>query len=776
MNTPVAYSLTRNGTLKGMTWRRADALPVDLHFRTDDHAGFVWRVLVDEQWRKLPPAERVDLKEDRFVIRDGDITYALTYTPTPGSLKVTAEITNRGTTAFSPEILRLTIGVDAEMVRYPQWRERLFPTLLRCEKTHFWGYFMRPDGIILGLASRDPIASWQNLYNRGGHRIFSSALDLMNQNPQPQRHPQGKEVLAPGASRQWVLHLVPMDSLEDVQPALSRVAGIPMIVLDQPTVEEGHAIAGRLLSPDPIGSLAVVGPSGKRVDCVQDDGVFLFRPPEAGVYTITVRTDSGKVAEAKAACRKPWSWYSRQARINAVRKPQKAGSHTESWYGLFSGYIARLHFPDAELDADIDAKFQELAPLMYDLNEMKPLTTGPAREHLHRIQNHACWASLLVDRYIATGDIKSLEFAASIADFLIICQSEDGAYRNGNNHYTSVIYLAKSMMEVMQEDAKLAPTDTAWKERLDRHAASVKLAIDELERNLDNIGTEGEATYEDGMIACSYTQLALYALLQNDSDARRKYTAAARKLASGHRCLSQILVPDCRMNGGSLRYWESQYDILTTNVNMMNSPHGWSAWRLYGLWYLYLLTGEGEYLRQTMNGLGACVQLIDFDSGLLRWAFVPDPCVHTELFEEDPARPGHGRHVPRIVGEQYLPMISSWFRAKPDTWVFGYSDGSVLGGCCDNDVHEIFKCLGEIALDSAYVIGNSDGSLATWNCSAVRDAAGTIQVKPAEAVVSRVHFNLSESASVSVAFGSGRNTGVVEPMQWFHGARVVRTE
>jgi hypothetical protein len=142
-------------------------------------------------------------------------------------------------------------------------------------------------------------------------------------------------------------------------------------------------------------------------------------------------------------------------------------------------------------------------------------------------------------------------------------------------------------------------------------------------------------------------------------------------------------------------------------------------------------------------------KLLNNKTGDLRWGFVPDPCVHTRLFEEFPDKPGQGHRVPRLVGEQYLPMISGWYRAKPDTWTAGYIDmgewpkgTSIQGAACDNDVHEIFKCMGEIALNAAYVVENADGSLETWNCTAQRGAPGPITAIPAEAVASRVHFNL----------------------------------
>ena len=289
-------------------------------------------------------------------------------------------------------------------------------------------------------------------------------------------------------------------------------------------------------------------------------------------------------------------------------------------------------------------------------------------------------------------------------------------------------------MEVMAEEKKLAATDPKWRERYERHYDSVRRAMDNLARNLDNIETEGELTYEDGMISCSYSQLALFALLQTDPAARQKYLDAALYLASGHRCLSQILIPDSRMNGGSLRFWESQYDVMA-KPNMLNSPHGWSAWRIYGLWYLYQLTGQEDYLRQTMNALGSCVQLIDSDSGELRWAFIPDPYIKADLFEPDPAQAGKARYVSRVIGEQYLPMISGWYRAPTNTFVNGYlAMGGVPGGSCDNDVHEIFKCLGEVALTSAYVLERADGSLGTWNCTA-QFSGDNLVIVPAEACV-----------------------------------------
>jgi hypothetical protein len=41
------------------------------------------------------------------------------------------------------------------------------------------------------------------------------------------------------------------------------------------------------------------------------------------------------------------------------------------------------------------------------------------------------------------------------------------------------------------------------------------------------------------------------------------------------------------------------------------------------------------------------------------------------------------------------------------------------GGCCDNDVHEIFKCLEETVLRKAFAHKNEDGTFLTYGCKVV---------------------------------------------------------
>ena len=128
--------------------------------------------------------------------------------------------------------------------------------------------------------------------------------------------------------------------------------------------------------------------------------------------------------------------------------------------------------------------------------------------------------------------------------------------------------------------AERACGDPVLVEKSNIHYASVKKAIDELVRNRDNIDTEGELTLEDGMIACSALQIALFALTLPETE-RRPYIEAAEYMMAIHSCLEQQLIPDSRCNGASLRFWESQYDVMI-RANMLNSPHGWTAFTAYG--------------------------------------------------------------------------------------------------------------------------------------------------------------------------------------------------
>lgn len=239
------------------------------------------------------------------------------------------------------------------------------------------------------------------------------------------------------------------------------------------------------------------------------------------------------------------------------------------------------------------------------------------------------------------------------------------------------------------------------------------------------------------MISCSALQLGEMALRSKNAKDRQRYTEAMLKLLDGHDCLTQLRIPDGRRRGGTLRFWEAQYDVFML-PNMISSPHGWSAWRAYATYYAYLLTGEERWLRETFDAASAFAALIDYQSGNLNWAFVVDPYVKAlQVCEPDTSYTAdddtYGNPHPElypnrniIVGEQYVPMIAEW--------------QTIVSS--DNDVHECFKFIAEAVLCNAFIIERADGSIASYNCTLKRDE-NILKIKANEPQIATLYSNLS---------------------------------
>lgn len=227
-------------------------------------------------------------------------------------------------------------------------------------------------------------------------------------------------------------------------------------------------------------------------------------------------------------------------------------------------------------------------------------------------------------------------------------------------------------------------------------------------------------TFEDGMISCESLQLGFLAMLMPEGKEKDGLIAAAELVLKKHRCLQQQFLPDCRVRGCTARFWEARYD-LNFFANMINAPHGWTSWKNYATFYLYLLTGKAEYLKDTMDTLGACMQCVD-ENGVLNWGYIVDPCIVGERLKNG-SKKGNIRTETVVVGECHLPMISDWWRQSDDELKKQYLSpvnnpskwDAQYGGSCDNDVHEHFKCLMETVFGRAFIHETKDGVL-TYNC------------------------------------------------------------
>lgn len=672
-----------------------------------------------------------------------DVAARLKYHRDPSFLTFEISMKNNGAEVFAPVKAGIALGVDTYMDQYPHWLTKFFPTLLMNEKTHFYGYFQSPQGQVLGIASPDPIASWSVDYNLSyydipphwfyGHRIESVNLDLINTLPLPEHNPQDMWKLEPGEEKTWKVSLVPVTSLESFEQEMAEATGLPMISMDRTSYMPGETAAFTIFADS--APEVVMDASFKVAEIAKGQWLVEASMHKAGRYDVTV-TAGDYQSSAVILVNDSWAEVIKDARQAALDNHQKPSSHVESWYGFHSAFLAARHFPDNEIDTQLDGRFDLIYNKVFDAENAVP------RLYEDRIQNTSSTIGMLVDRYEAFGRTEDLEQAAALADWLIANnQDNGGAYMNGSVKYTSVIYVAKSIMELYLAEKDLK--EEVWQERTARHYESVKRAIDELVASQGDFQTEGEMTFEDGMISCSALQVGMFALLQEDPTSRQHYAQAMMDILESHDCLTQLKVNDGRRRGGTMRFWEAQYDVLML-PNMFNSPHGWSAWRAYASYYAYLLTLDERYLKETFNAAGAFAGLIEQETGKLRWAFVVDPYLRVRQI----AAPVEGLTFDDVttgnphpdfygsreftIGEQYVDMISSWQPVNSQ----------------DNDVHEVFKFIEEAVLTNAFIVEREDGTVVGYNCS-VEKRGRRLIVVPAEKQIVNLHMNLKSKYKVA---------------------------
>jgi len=583
--------------------------------------------------------------------------------------------------------LGMRLGIDTYMDKYPDWNYKYFPSALRCEKQGFWSCFMSPLGEILSVCSPSNIVSWKNEYSDCdfdivGHRIYTSSIEFINTYPQPERHPASRDYLD-NEPINIELYFKECSSENEMYSFIEEYSGIKVPSVNKFTLKMGE-------------SLYI---DGKKYNGELKDGLNTVSDSDMAETTVFVRKD--------------WFYYLDCARKSAEICQQKPGTHCESWYGYFSRVLYANIIKNEEytksLCNEFDSFFKKLTEIQKGKIRMSEETLP------ERLQNTSAMLSLLADFYELTNDISYLDKANDLAECLINLQAEDGSYRNKDVHYTCVIYPAKSMLELA-----LAEKSAGHEDRYDIHFNSAYRAIKDLEKLLDNIETEGQMTFEDGMISCESLQLGYLALLLPDGEEKDNIIKAAELVLKKHRCLEQQFLPDCRVRGCTARFWEARYD-LNFFSNMINAPHGWTSWKTYATYYLYLLTGKLEYLKDTMDTIGACMQCVDSE-GTLNWGYVVDPCIVGQNLKKGCLK-GNIKTEETVVGECYLPMVSQWWRQEKGTLIMQYLEpwdkpecwDNNYGGSCDNDVHEHFKALMETVFGKAFIHEIENG-FETYNC------------------------------------------------------------
>ena len=149
-------------------------------------------------------------------------------------------------------------------------------------------------------------------------------------------------------------------------------------------------------------------------------------------------------------------------------------------------------------------------------------------------------------------------------------------------------------------------------------------------------------------------------------------------------------------------------------------------------------------MRESYNAASAFSCLADYKTGDLRWAFVVDPYLRvTQACSADTHVTADslsfGNPHPQLyktrqftIGEQYVPMISDWQTVNTQ----------------DNDVHELFKYIGESMLTNAFVIEREDGQLYGYNCKVTKHG-DRWNVEPNERQMTNLHCNLKHAQKIT---------------------------
>ena len=170
-----------------------------------------------------------------------------------------------------------------------------------------------------------------------------------------------------------------------------------------------------------------------------------------------------------------------------------------------------------------------------------------------------------------------------------------------------------------------------------------------------------------------------------------------------------------------------------------------------------------------MNAMGAFSHLVDYRTGELRWAFVVDPylqvkqaCSADTHVTEDSL--SFGNPHPElydtrrfVIGEQYVNMISDWQTVNTQ----------------DNDVHELFKFMGEAMLANAFVLERADGTLVGYNCQVFRQG-DVYRVRADEKQIVNLHCNLRRAARIS--FGGQEKSLLEHYSGWAFGRDIYQGE
>jgi len=468
----VRAEINRRGRLTALHLKRGKEFDT-FRFRTDQWCGPSW--VVEDAGRTsqilLHPNEKTaGLYEGKM----GEVSYSLQYRVTAGRLEIEAALENHSAAVFNPISASVRLGVDTEQLTYPQWRRTPYPTYLRCEPTHAWGYAMTPNGEILGIACPDVAASWQQLaINPNPQRPVTFSLTAIGQGEYSKDQP-AQLSLKSDERRIWRIRLFSIADLSQVPNRLSEQAGASFLNLALNTVEPGQvAIVPNFVRQGELRTASVTGPDEKTYEIypqnrreVLDDDDMKRGFTLAGVET----PNSLRFIPENTP-----GTYRLRAEHTQIAKDAKGE--------IVVGKNGRDEIDGVRVSETTVTVQQPWSTFKAPTTSTPSLDLAGARASTPQAMTKA--AAQYARQRNAGGDFSELELAAALVDLALVHQpsltSSDTAWFD--------------VMSVMQEELREVDRPT-WRARYDRHYAATQRAINDLIARLDNLPSENAAGFD----------------------------------------------------------------------------------------------------------------------------------------------------------------------------------------------------------------------------------------------------------------------------------------
>ncbi len=566
----------------------------------------------------------------------------------------------RGSTMAGP---RSGVELDFNFLDLPgdtPWRSQCMPYILYTDPRRQYAYFVfsTADERYLTLCVEAPFAAWRILYSEAGHRMVG--FQLLSQ-ADDVRTPDGIQ-LAPVESLRF--SLTPCKTPAECWNTISRRLGIAPVLF-----EVTGAPVGGSVTFSPVGvpeEVKVLAPDKSCRKLAPEQRSLTLRQP--GIYELQSRTGE-RVHTSRVLCHEGWrTVYDKVNRFYRDHFQDESGAfYRVIWRDTLSpkgGYTMEgLPFGDIHTpyscrtgefggfagwamikNALLFGAQEDLTPsierylLNWALNrghEDSPYLGSACRRpqkylgreygpwHLyHEVnypQHEAFLLEQMLDYYAVYADESILWDACALGehfvaehmdpDGTVICQNEPDGHRV--DYCTVHVPIAPLILL-----SDCLETKDAGKAQYFRDAA-VRLADRVCARGFD-FPTEGEPCTEDGSMACSaLTLLLAYTRLEK----KPEYLNTAREILRAHDVLT-LSGADCRMNGSSTRFWETQYESQDWGPSI-NAGHAWTLWMAQAKALLAGIDGDYDLLREAYNGFVTNLSKVE-PSGGMPSCFTPD--------------------------------------------------------------------------------------------------------------------------------------------------------